>query len=142
MADPNVADRFIFTSLTADSALTVVIGSKVYGAIVWPQTPAPPPPYVIYQMQSAVGLRTIGVHRVWSNMLFLIRGVVEGNSYGGASKTMADRIDAVMHAASGTNVDGVMHACVWQSPFRLPEVTDGKIYLHAGSMFRIYARAA
>ena len=142
MADPNVADRFIFTSLAADSALTAIVGGKIYNEIATPTTPPVAPPYVLYQMQSAVGLRTIGVHIVWSNMLFLVRGVVEANSYTGASKTMADRIETVLHAASGSNIDGVLFACVWENPFRLPEIADGRILRHQGAMFRIYARGA
>lgn len=136
MSELNAIDRYIFGALTADPTLAGVVGQRVYVDIA---TPAAAMPYIIFQMQASVDLMPVGPGRIWADCLYLVRGVTEATSYGGALKTIADRIDAVLHATAGANVDGTVWACVRDRPYRLPEVADGRNYRHAGAIFRIYA---
>lgn len=139
MSEPTAADRWVYTKLTADATLTPLIGTRVFGEIA-PQGTAMP--YIVFQMQSAVDLRIVGPYTVWSNMLYVVRGIAETNSFGGNLGTIDNRITAVLHNTSGSNVDGLIYVCVRVQPFRLTEIVDGRSIRHAGGIFRILAKAA
>ena len=152
MNEPVAADQWIYSALKADSALTALIGGasspRIYNELA-PQgngtTTAPVYPYVIYQMQSAIDVMWVGPRRVWSNMLYLVKGIQETSSYGGSLLTIVERIDEVLHAKpdpggpAATNAYGVIWACVGEQPFRLPEVVNGRNFRHFGRIYRIYA---
>jgi multidrug efflux pump subunit AcrA (membrane-fusion protein) len=59
---------------------------------------------------------------------------------GSRPEDIAKRIDAVLHAASGSNVDGVIIACTRLRPFQLTELTDGVQYRHLGGFYRLLAQ--
>ena len=86
----------------------------------------------------------VGPRRVWSSMLYPVRGVAETKTYGGTILTIAERIDEDLHATPNgdSNAYGIIWACVGEMPFRLPEVVDGKNYRHFGRIYRIYASVA
>jgi len=144
--EPVAADQWIYSTLKADTALTALIGGAANPRIYNEQAPqngtnGPTYPFVIYQMQSAVDLMWVGPRRVWSDMLYLVRGVAETSSYGGSLLTIAERIDEDLHATpNGTsNAYGVIWVCVGEQPFRLPEVEGGRNFRHFGRIYRIYA---
>ncbi len=147
MAELWSIDQWIYTTLKADAPLTALIGGavtpRIFADIAPQTTPAVVLPYVLYQMQAATDLTVIGAVRVWSNCLYLVRGVAETTSWGGNLETISNRIEIALHAKSGSNASGVIYSAVRESPFRLPEIAaDGKQYRHAGVIVRILARAA
>lgn len=145
MNEPVAADQWIYSTLKADATLTNLIGGGASPRIYIDQAPQGLPngvyPYVLFQMQSAVDLMWVGPRRVWSNMLYLVRGVHETGQYTGPLLTMSERIDAVLHATPNgtTNAYGVIWSCVSEQPFRLPETVNGRNFRHFGRIFRIYA---
>lgn len=143
MAEINAIDRWLFTTLTGDAALTAVIGTKVYADIVWQATPPIEPPYAIYSMLSGVDLRVVGPYRVWSDCLYIVKMVAESNTFAGVLKTGADRIEAVINVKSGSNVDGIVDNCYRVQPLRLAEPpVNGRIYRQLGGIYRIRGKVA
>lgn len=143
MAESNAAAKWIYTRLIADAQLTAVVGTKIYIDIPPQTTPPVAPPFVLYSMLSGVPLRTVGRYVVWSDMIWLIYTVDETQSYAGAIKTGADRIDTVLHAQSGTNVDGIVHACVRIMAYQQQDpIVNGRIVKKLGGQYRIYASTA
>lgn len=144
MNEPFAADTWIYTTLKADAALVALIGGATSPRIYMEQAPQNSTvvwPCVIYQMQSAVDLMWVGPRRVWSDMLYLVRGLDKTESYGGTLLTIAERIDVCLHATPNgtTNAYGVIWTCVGEQPFRLPEVRDGRNFKHCGRIYRIRA---
>jgi hypothetical protein len=74
-------------------------------------------------------------------MLYLVRGVAETQSYGPPLATIAERIDALLHATpnGATNSYGIIWAAVSEQPYRLPETQNGRNFRHLGRLFRIMA---
>jgi len=142
MSELNAADRWIYGALAADTALVAVVGARIYVDLAPQTTPPTATPYVVFQYQGGADLMVIGGARVWTNAVYLIRGIDETLTYDGDSKTIADRIDAALHRGSGTNASGVVYAAVRESPFRLTETADGKQFRHLGGLYRIYAKGA
>lgn len=142
MAEVNAADTWIYATLAADSTLLTTLGGTAVNKLFADQVrETATDPYVLFGLLSGVDYRIVGPSRVWTNMLWVIRGVMEADGFHGDLQTIADRIDAVLHAGSGSNGDGTVYACVRESPFRMVENRDGRAPLrHLGGIYRILAR--
>ena len=151
MNESVAADQWIYAALKADPQLAgmLIRNGKTYIYIDQPpqEKQGDPPifPYILLQMQSGIDVMWVGPRRVWSNFLYLVRGVDETGQYTGPLLTIAERIDAVLQAkpdpggAAAVNAYGVVWACVGEQPFRLPEVVNGRNFRHFGRIYRIYA---
>lgn len=138
MAESAAIDRWLNTVLAGDTQLAALVGTRIYADLA-PGGAALP--MVVYQMQAANDLMVLGSARVWANAVYIVRGVARSLAYGGNLLTIADRIDTVLHAASGSNVEGTIFECVREREFRMTEVgQDGEQYRHMGGMYRILAK--
>lgn len=144
MSETNAVDTWFYATLGADSALmTAVNGAAINKLFAEQARETAALPYVIWSFLSGTDLMVVGSYRVWTNALFVVRGIAETDSFGGNLKTIADRIDTVLHAASGSNVNGIIYACVRESPFRMVENRDGRTSLrHLGGIYRIFAKGS
>lgn len=142
MSEIYTADRWINETLRADAPLMGYANNNVWADVI-PQTDPPKqPPYVLFQLQAATDLGVVGGIRVWSNMLYLVRGITETGGLTGTPLALANRIDALLHNAAGSNVNGVIFSSVREQPFKLAEIVDGRTFRHLGGMYRIFARGA
>lgn len=128
---------FIYTTLAADSALNAVVTGRIY------EDHAPddaPLPFVIFQSYAPVDVTSLGAKRLWTNNLWIVKGIARTLEYKGTLKTIADRIDAVLHAASGTTVDGSVWAVTREREIRYVERTEGGNQVrHLGGIYRVMA---
>lgn len=137
--ETNAAEQWLATTLKADAPLTALVGTRVYNT----RRPSATTPFpcVIFQMQAPrADLMVLGGVRVWAEMLYLVRGIAEQMSYEGNLATIANRIDASLHAQSGVASAGVVWVAVRESPFQLSEIVDGRTFAHLGGLYRIQAR--
>lgn len=136
MAETLVAESWLYSVLTGDAGLNTVVGGRVYSYVA-PQGAAMP--FVIYQQQGAHDVAGVGPVRIMASMLYTVKVVGEGASFA-AIEAAANRIDAVLQAASGSNVRGVVVSCVRESPFSLVESTPQGQFRHLGGIYRVYAQ--
>lgn len=137
MAETLVAEQWLYTVLSGDTALAAVVGTRIYADVA----PAGATfPYVVYQNQAGRDVRGVGPTRIMANLLYVVRGVNATTTYTGALETIANRIDAVLQAASGTNTRGVVIACVREQPFKLAESLDTGEYRNLGGIYRLWAK--
>lgn len=136
MADETTrADEWLHGVLS-DATLTAAATGGVF-ADVAPEGTAFP--YVVHNFQGGHDVRGAGPTRIMVSGLWLVQGVDATQSYMGTLRTIADRIDALLQAASGAaGSDGVVFSCVREQPFRMPEVLEGgKQIRHLGGLYRI-----
>lgn len=139
MAETLAAEKWLYTVLAADGALAAVVSTRIYADRI-PQDVASPYPCVVFGHLSAVDLMGVGAYRIWANTLYVVRGIAEAESFLGNAKTIADRIDAVLHATSGATSEGTVWACTRESPFRMAETSaGGRNFVHLGGVYRILA---
>lgn len=140
MSEPWVADSWLYAVLAGDSTLVGLATGGVYAYNNPNRTPVFP--YVLFQLQApGMDVRGVGPVRIMAPMVYLVRGIVEANSFGGNLKTIADRIDTLLQAASGTAAGGSVLSCVREQPFALPEVAgDGRQYRHLGGIYRLFVQ--
>ena len=133
------ARAFIYTTLTSNATLTGLVGQRFYHA----QAPADAQyPFVVFQLLSGgTDLRGIGMTRIWSAPLYLIKVITKGLSTG-AIEPVVDAIDAALHGASGTVTNGEIVECFRERPFELPDEQNGTMYIQMGGEYRIRVRQA
>jgi hypothetical protein len=133
--EPLTVDRWLYNTLTADAELMALV-TGVYSL------PAPSSavlPYVVYQEQASADIRGVGPHRIGISGTWLVRGVAKTSSWAGVIDDIAERVDTLLQAGSGSAQGGVIWACVRERPFRLVEnVTSGQ-FRHNGGQYRIWA---
>ncbi len=131
-----VAEQWLYTVLSTDSQLAAVVGTRIY-AYIAPENATFP--YVVYQNQAGRDVRGVGPLRIMANLLYVVKVVGQTNTFG-ALETAANRIDAVLQAASGTPTRGTVIACVREQPFALVESLDTGQYRHLGGIYRLWAK--
>jgi hypothetical protein len=141
--ETSAAEQWLYGRLTGDTALTAVVSTRVWNT----RRPSGGTfPAVLFQLQPGGNedLTLLGAVRVWAKMTYLVRGIVEvfdpQGSFEGNSKTIADRIDAVLHGASGTNAGGTVYTCVRLRPFKMAELVGERDFRHLGGIYQIQAR--
>lgn len=135
MAEGVIVDRWLYGRLTGDATLMGLI-TGVYSL---PVLAGKAPPYVVMQEQTVRDIRGVGPARIGIGGTWLVRGVAETASWGGTLEQIANRIDVLLQAASGTTTGGVVWACVRERPFRLVENTSNGQYRHLGGIYQIWA---
>lgn len=138
MAEVLSAEKWIYATLAADVTLTGLVSTRIYADRI-PQDVASPFPCVVFSYLTGRDLRGVGTWRAWSNFLYIVRGVHETEDFSGSLKTIADRIDAVLHGASGSSSEGTVWAAWREEPYRMPEATDGRSIAHLGGIYRVLA---
>lgn len=126
-------DRWIFSVLNTDETLK----SMISGVFSFPAPKTAGFPYVIFQDVTSTDLRGVGPIRIGLSGEWLIRAVGESNTYGGTLESIADRVDSLLQAASGSQV----WSCVRLRPFRLVETSTERQVRHLGGFYRLWVHA-
>ena len=135
MAETVAGERWLYTVLSGDAQIVAAVGMRIYG---YRAEQGKARPYILYQWQGGVDLMVVGAARVWTESTYLVRAVADETNFTGVLKTLADRIDAVLHAASGTVVDGVVVSCVREAPWSMVEAgVGGDEVRQLGGVYRL-----
>jgi hypothetical protein len=135
--ETNAIEQWLTATLKADAQLATKVSTRVFNTRRTDKTL----PCVLFQMQSPGNdLVMLGGVRVWAAPLYAVYGLAEQASYEGDLATIANRIDAVLHAKSGINAAGTIWTCVRERPFQMAEVFEGREVRRLGGLYRIQAR--
>lgn len=132
------AERWLYSTLLADSTLAGLVGGRIYSEIVPPGTTYP----VIFYTSPGAGdnRNTIDSRVIWEELIYAVRVIDKVESYL-PLESGATAIEAALSHASGINISGDIMASVYQSPFRLMSVDrDGFQIRELGGIFRLYVR--
>ena len=133
--EPLSVDRWLYAKLTGDTTLMALIT----GVYTLPAPASAVLPFVLIQEQASSDIRGVGPARIGITGTWLVRGVAQTVSWAGNLETIANRIDVLLQAASGTVSGGVVWACVRERPFRLIETVQSGTFRHQGGQYRIWA---
>jgi hypothetical protein len=134
----NAAEQWIYSKLSGDSTLNAAVGGRIFAHIA-PATATYP--LVLFAALGARDVRTLGPARIMTHLTYKVVAINEGGGFGAPLGTIADRIDAVLQAASGTVAAGTVMACVREQPFEMVEVGGGgRIFRHLGGVYELVAR--
>ena len=130
------AYEWIQSTLSADATLAALVGSRIYSEQA-PQERVMP--FVVFNLQGGTDLRAVGTVRVYNNSLYQVKGVTQGRDYA-TGKSIADRIDVLLHGAAGNTSDGSILGCVREQPLVFAENDGGVEYRHVGGLYRLYVQ--
>ncbi len=128
--------QWVRQMLTGDAQIAAAIGTRVYDRRAPEGTPYT---LVIVQFMGATPLMVVGAARVWFDGLYLVKIVGKTNSPI-ALEPLADRIDTVLHGASGTVTGANILTCTQSGEVNYPD-QDGQHH-HLGAEWRIRAQRA
>ena len=101
-------------------------------------------PLVKIDRQDASDLMVVNLYRVWADLTFLVRAAVENSERGQPDwsevREIADRLDALLHKHEANETNLEWHAFREES-FTDETIEGGKLYLHAGGIYRVRAHA-
>lgn len=131
--------RAIYGKLSGDTTLTNLLGTAAPGytkSIYYQQAPEKAGfPYVVFSKQSSTPRYALGA-RLYDNDLWLIKAVDRRDTADGAD-AIASRLDALLTDAS-LSISGKTQLYLRrESDVDYPENSDGVVYHHAGSLFRL-----
>ena len=132
--------RAIYGKLAGDTTLNNLLGSPVNGyakAIYHQQAPAPADyPLVVFQKQSGRPTEAFGSPSVLETDVWLVKTIDKSTS-ADTAEVVAARLVALLNDAALSVSGSTLLYLRRQSDVQYPEVTDGVVYQHAGSLFRL-----
>lgn len=135
--ETTIVDQWLTATLAPDSALVALIGANNVHADQAP--PGATHPFIVHQFQGAADVRGSGPLRIMTSGIWIVKAVGETRDYL-TLKPIADRIDVLLQAASGTAAGGFIFSSVREFPFRLPERENGHDYRNLGGGYRCLAQ--
>jgi hypothetical protein len=139
MSETQLALRWIIATLRGAGAVTALVGQRSYelGSIPTSATH----PLIAVNWQGGTIAREVGQENLFSDDLWVVRGIMGG---GGAMETLApiaDAIKAALHGKRSVAVSGgLIQTSTRVEQFRLSEPpVQGVVYHHLGGIYRIQA---
>lgn len=132
--------QYLIDYLGADATLSGMLEGGV-----WSDNVAPSARFPIVKLvpQDGSDLMVVGLHRVWSDMVFLVRGIVHWRGSGHLDWTevraIGDRIDTLLHGHEAVTAELQVHS-FREEPF-VDETLEPDTFLHCGGLYRVRARA-
>lgn len=130
-------DKWIIQRLEGDPTLAGLI-SGVYSELIPPGKALPAIRFHLHTGRDQFG---IGTHRLSSRMIYLVVGVMSGPSPA-PLVPVANRIDELLHGASGSSASVVVMSVRRIEPFSLSTLEDGVHYWHVGGMYEFQVNQA
>ncbi len=134
------AQQYLLDYLGADATLAGLLGSGVWLRSV-PQTAAFPA--VKIDRQDASDLMVVGLHRIWADLSFLVRGIVHWKGSGQPDWTdvraIGDRLDTLLHDHEAVTAELQVHS--FREESMTDETLEPDLFLHCGGIYRVRARA-
>lgn len=134
------AQQYLVDYLTSDETLMGLVND------VWTRSvpQSAPMPAVKIDRLAADDLYVIGLTRVWGDLTYLVRVTVENTGTPpdwSDVQVIADRIDELLHDHEEVTPTLEVHSFREES-FTDETIEGGKLYLHAGGIYRLRASAA
>ncbi len=132
--EPLTAERWLTSVITNDATLAGYVGGRVFGHIVPMDATFP---YVWFTHQAFADVRGNGPARIMVSAFYVVRACEISDSFEGL-EPIANRIDAVLHAAKGTVSGGQVLGCVRERPFVMVDNGKGVQYRQLGGIYRLW----
>jgi|GEM_PF-1006992 len=130
--------QWLYTLLTSDTG-PGKINTLVDGRIYAYQAPGEATyPVVVYSRQAGHDVVGVGAARIMVSEVYQVKAVGKGSTVSfGTIGAIADRIDTLLHGASGSVMDGRILSCVREQVICYVENSGSDVYSHLGGLYRI-----
>lgn len=118
--------------------LQTLIAGRCYSAVA---PAASTYPLIVFTSTAGSDLMGVGPARIWASLIYVVKVTTQGTSYGPIA-SLADAVDAALHAASGTVSNGRILVCTRESTLALTEEVDGTQFRTLGGTYRLLVQPA
>jgi hypothetical protein len=130
----DLVDKWLYDTLSADSALGALVGSRIGSELSTAQWVGP---YVTWEARSTRTIRSISGEILDTDSLFAVVAVTQSSSYASAA-VIASRVRALIDARNVTVAGGSL-TCFMEREDRAAESVEGVPYRYLGGVYRIRA---
>lgn len=142
MAETARGRAFIATTIKNDPTVQGILPQIADRIFDRPAPSATPYPYVRMDILSpGSDLIVLGGARVWANPLFLVYVATDKQSTG-SIEPLVNRIDALLHRASGTVTNGVIWSVIRERAFDMPDASTVPNVSRLGGEYRMLVSQA
>lgn len=138
-----VAEDFIHDRLAADATLMALLpgatadNPRVASPIapeVWGDGP-----FVTFQLLDPRDVRGVGTTRIMATALYIVKAVAKTRTWD-TVRPVAERIDVLLNAASGTAAGGSVLHIARESVYQVPETVAADQWRHLGGTYKVWAQ--
>ena len=97
-------------------------------------------PFVKIERLEASDLMVINGNRVWTDLLYNIRGIANGPDWDEVA-AIANRLEQLLHKQTYTDDVVGLVDIIREEPWEDETIEDGTYYVHAGGLYRFKAQA-
>lgn len=130
----------VVTHLEADAELMGMV-SAIAPTVKWATLKSP---FVRVDFLEGVDLMVIGLHRVWTDCTFHVRGCSHWTGSGQPDRTEVNaigaRVDELLHDHESQTADLELHSFRVDATPSLGDVEGGELWLLSGGIYRVRAR--
>lgn len=131
-------EEWLIDILTGDATLTGLVGTRIYNQIAPLGVTLP---FVVFNWQASRDVFGLGTIRIMMNGLYTVKVVDDATTGMAAAVAIADQLDTLLHAASGTVADAAILAVMREEQINYVETTAGEHFRHLGGIYRVVAQA-
>ncbi len=134
------AEKFIFTKLSASTALTALVGDRIYSEIAISKPGETLVyPLVVFLWGGGQDAKAMAGKSLFLDEIYTVKIIGVGNNYN-SIEAGAAAIQTALHNQRGAVTGGQVLLCQRQAPVKYVEADGGKIYRHLGATYRIFSR--
>jgi hypothetical protein len=136
MDETSYVAEWLYETLSEDVTLSGLVTGGVH------EDPAPQGsafPFLVFSLISALDVQVHNAMRIMVDSLWLVKAVDQNGSFS-RTRTIMNRVDEILHRASGNLGDAFIYSCVREESIRMTEVDDGKPYRHLGAQYRVHVQ--
>lgn len=141
--EADAVEKWLYATLSGDATLRAAVGAS--GSVEFVFEGAQPQSSnlskaVVYQFLDGEDVAVVGAQRIFSSLLYLVKGVSDGEDYASLALVVT-RLDVLLDRQQGTNAHGEVWGCYRVQPFRDtgPQFENGQPYRQSGGQYRLYA---
>ncbi len=136
MSEVLTVEKWFYTVLAADATLAPLVPGGFHADLAPEGVSYPLVIWTLIDSGDAMGVNGL---RIQTTVRYLVKVVGQTASFV-ALETAANRIDTLLHRASGSVTGGFVFSCVRLEPVRYTEHSDGQTFRHLGGLYELQAQ--
>lgn len=143
MLEEDAITEWLVDYLEADTTLMAMLEGQVSPEVIWDTNASP---FVRVDRLDGEDLMVIGLHRVWADTTYHVRGVQHWRGSGRPDRTdvnaIGARLDVLLHDSEASTATHTIHG-FREEPEPTPAVTEanGELWLQSGGVYRFRCSA-
>lgn len=135
-----ILDDWVKARMVGDATLNAIINGRAFQGLAPPDAGYP---LVVFQLQVPGDVMGLGTARIFSNLQYLMKVLIEGPDWSPNQRAAVARMDALFHGVINQTITGGSVLSVMRTePYSLIEPYEGKQVRHLGGLYTFQVQAS